>query len=238
MTEQPFSAPLETLRKRIQDATQNLLGDTIGIGEDDWHRPSRLPGWTRANVATHLAANAEALSRVIEAAVEVPWVELYPDPEIRRAAIEEGSSLSGLDLQICLDTSAGRLERTMDDVPDWSAGVDLLGRSLTLAHLPMARLSEIVVHHLDLDCGFDVDWLQQGPARWLLQWALFWHGADPDLPAVRLESSSGLVAELGSGDERTTVSGTDAQLWVWLMGRCTPGDILPGADGLIMPLRS
>ena len=238
MTEQPFSAPLETLRKRVQEATQNLLGDTIGIGDGDWNRPSRLPGWSRANVATHLAANAEALSRLIGAAVHGDSVELYPEPEARRADIEDGSSLTSLDLQICLDTSAGSLERAMDDVPDWSAPVELRDRQFTLTHLPMARLSEVVVHHLDLNCGFDVDWLQQGPARWLLQWALLWHAADPDLPAVRLESTSGLVANLGPGDQRSTVSGTDAQLWCWLMGRSTPGDIPAGADGLSLPLRS
>lgn len=238
MTEQPFSAPLEPLRKRVQEATQNLLGDTIGIGDGDWNRPSRLPGWSRANVATHLAANAEALSRLIEAAAQGGPMILYPDPETRRAGIEEGSSLTGLELQICLDTSAGRLERAMDDVHDWSAPLELRRRQLILTHLPMARLSEVVVHHLDLNCGFDVDWLQQGPARWLLQWALLWHAADPDLPPVRLESTSGLVANLGPDDERSTVSGTDAQLWCWLVGRSTPDDIPEGADGLSPALRS
>lgn len=238
MTEQPFSAPLETLRKRVQEATQNLLGDTIGIGDADWNRPSGLPGWSRANVATHLAANAEAFCQLVEEAVDGRRVDLYSDPEARRAGIEEGSSLAGLDLQICLDTSAGRLERAMDEVSDWSAPIELLGRPLTMAQVPMARLSEVVIHHLDLDCGFDVEWLQQGPARWLLQWALLWHADDPDLPSVRLESSSGLVADLGRNDERRTISGTDAQLWSWLMGRVTPGDIPQGADGLSLSPRS
>mgnify|MGYP003622708592 CR=1 FL=1 len=59
MTAQTFSAPLETLRKRVQEATQRLLGDTIGISDDDWNGPSGLPGWSRAHVAAHLAANAD-----------------------------------------------------------------------------------------------------------------------------------------------------------------------------------
>lgn len=237
MTEQTFSAPLETVRKQVQDATQRLLGDTIGISDADWNGPSRLPGWSRAHVAAHLAANADALSALMEATADGDTGTLYPDADSRRADIESGSGLTGLELQIRLDTSAGRLQRSMEAVQDWSAPIDLLGRPLTLAHVPIARLAEVVAHHLDLDCGFGVDLLPQAPARWLLQWVLRWQGGTPDLPAVRLESTSGLVADLGSGDQPRTVKGSDALLWAWLIGRA-PADDLEGADTLVLPLRS
>ena len=238
MTAQTISAPLETLRKRVQEATQRLLGDTIGISDADWNGPSRLPGWSRANLAAHLAAGADAMAGLIDAAVEGRQAALYPDPDARRAGIERGSSLTGLDLQIWLDTCAGRLERAMDAVDEWTAPVELLGRPMTLAQVPMARLSEVVLHHVDLDAGFEVEWLKQGPARWLLQWAVQQHGDDPRLPALRLHSTSGLTIDVGEGDDRRTVSGSDAQLWEWLMGR-TQADHLPeGADDLALPLRS
>lgn len=237
MTEQTFTAPLETLRKRIQEATQRLLGDTIGISDADWNRPSLLPGWSRANVAAHLASNADALARLItETGAGIP-VALYPDEGLRAEGIERGSSMSGLELQICLDTSAGRLERAMDAVEDWSAPVDLLGRQLTLAQVPMARLSEVVAHHLDLDCGFDVGRLDSASARWLLQWATARHATDADLPGLHLESNSGLTGDLGPAEPRRTVTGSDAALWGWLMGR-TGADDVEGADGLSPALRS
>ena len=116
MTAQTFSAPLETLRKRVQEATQRLLGDTIGISDDDWNGPSGLPGWSRAHVAAHLAANADALAGVLRAAMDHRESALYPDAAARLAGIERGSSLTGLELQISLDTSAGRLERVLDDI--------------------------------------------------------------------------------------------------------------------------
>lgn len=238
MTAQTFSAPLETLRKRVQEATQRLLGDTIGITDDAWNQPSRLPGWSRANVAAHLAAGADAMARLIDAAGEGRRVALYPDAEARRADIESGSTLTGLDLQISLDTSAGRLERAMDAVDDWTTPVQLLGRSMTLAQVPMARLSEVVVHHVDLDAGFEVEWLTQDPARWLLQWAAQLHGDAPDLPALRLQSSSGLTIDVGHGDNRRTVTGSDGQLWEWLMGRSTADHHPEGADDLVPALRS
>ena len=60
---------------------------------------------------------------------------------------------------------------------------------------------------------------------------------DADLPAVRVQSTSGVAAELGEGDELRTVSGPDASLWAWLMGR-TPDQAIEGADGLTPALRS
>lgn len=237
MTEQTFTAPLETLRKRIQEATQRLLGDTIGISDGDWNRASLLPGWSRANVAAHLSANADALAELIDEAAQGRSVTLYTDDELRAESIERGSCMTGLELQICLDTSAGRLERAMDAVTDWSAPVELLGRRLTLAQVPMARLSEVVVHHLDLDCGFDVGRLDSSSARWLLQWAALRYGADTDLPAVRLESTSGLTAELGAAGERRSVTGSDAALWGWLMGRTHPDEV-QGSDGFAPALRA
>ena len=52
----PVSATAAQLRSRKRDATQQLLGDTIAIHDDQWQLPSGLPGWTRAHVATHLRA--------------------------------------------------------------------------------------------------------------------------------------------------------------------------------------
>lgn len=80
MTAQTFSAPLETLRKRVQEATQRLLGDTIGISDADWNGPSRLPGWSRANLAAHLAAGADAMAGLIVAAVEGRQAARTPTP--------------------------------------------------------------------------------------------------------------------------------------------------------------
>ena len=119
----------------------------------------------------------------------------------------------------------------------WAELVELLGRPLTLAQVPIARLSEIVVHHLDLDCGFDAGRLDSASARWLLQWAAFRYAVDADLPALRLESTSGLVVDVGPDADRAVVTGADAALWSWLTGR-TGGDDLEGADGLAPALRS
>lgn len=47
-------------------ATTVLLRDTISVTDDQWRGgPSRLPGWSRGHVATHLARNADAFTRLV-----------------------------------------------------------------------------------------------------------------------------------------------------------------------------
>src|ERR1041385_6710494 len=59
---------------------------------DDLTGPSRLPGWTRGHVVTHVARNAEALTRLLAWArtgIEPP---MYPSAQARDADIEAGAA--------------------------------------------------------------------------------------------------------------------------------------------------
>jgi maleylpyruvate isomerase len=233
MSEPVFSAPVETVRKRNLEATQRLLGDTIGMDNDQWRTPSLLPGWTRAHVAVHLARGADALVRLIHTAPTNPDAPMYPDPQTRFTDIERGVERSGLALQIDLDTSADELHTALDHVTHWTDPITLMGRSLTMAQVPMARLREVVLHHIDLACGFSFADIDPVPARWLLQWDL---SARPtNGPRVRIASDSGITAEFGVEGAQRTVRGSDAHLWGWLTGRSAP-DNVEGADGLQLPL--
>ena len=223
------SVPVEELHGWKQEATQRLLGHTIGISDEEWHRPSPLPGWSRAHLATHLARNADHL-RVIAAAVDAGLPQpVAPSKPDRLAELERGADRTGLQLQIDLDTSAGALQTTIERLTNWTAPVRLRGRDWPLAVVPLARLNEVCIHHIDLDCGFSPDAIDPAAAAWLLRWVLDLL-AETDLPAMRLEGDS-LVAELGNSGEARTVSGSDGRLWAWLSGR-TPASAVAGADGL------
>ena len=63
------SAPLHVIRAAKREATQRLLGATMGLSDDEWQAPSRLAGWTRAHIATHIARNAEAFEAVTKAVI-------------------------------------------------------------------------------------------------------------------------------------------------------------------------
>src|ERR687895_2058767 len=121
---------LETLRGLVTTATQRLLGDTIAVSDEDWRRPSRLPDWSRGHVATHIARQADGLVRLTEWARTGERQDMYASAEQRAAEIEEGSGRTGLELEIDLDTSAGRLGNAFDAIDaagGWDAGVELRG---------------------------------------------------------------------------------------------------------------
>jgi maleylpyruvate isomerase len=225
--------PVEDLHRWKADATQRLLGYTIGISDEEWHRPSPLPGWSRAHLATHLARNADHLRVIAEAVDAGRELPIAPSRAERLAELERGADRGGLELQIDLDTSAGALQKTIERLTHWEAKVRLRGQDWPLAVVPLVRLHEVCLHHIDLDCEFGPDAVDPASAAWLLRWVLDLL-ADADLPSLRIEADS-LVAELGRGGELRTVSGSDARLWAWLSGRL-PADGVAGAEGLQPPL--
>lgn len=229
MSQHTGSIPVEDVHLWKADATQRLLGHTIGISDREWHAPSQLPGWTRAHIATHLARGADRQREVLEAAVAGRPVPPAAPAERRRADLEAGADRSGLELQIDLDTSAGTLQGAIDRVSEWDAPITLLGRATTLAAVPLWRLHEVCLHHLDLDPGFSPDAVDPAAATWLLRGVLDLL-EDADLPALTIDSGD-TSATLGRGGERRQVSGTAARLWAWLSGRL-PADGVTGADGL------
>ncbi|MGC3993832.1 MAG: maleylpyruvate isomerase family mycothiol-dependent enzyme [Propionicimonas sp.] len=229
MSQYTGSIPVEDVHRWKAEATQRLLGFTIGLSDEQWHAPSPLPGWSRAHIATHLARGADRLSALIRAVLAGD----PPPPPVsaaeRQAELEAGADRGGLDLQIDLDTSAGALQGIIERVTDWSTPVVLHGRDATLAATALGRLHEVCVHHLDLDCALSPDAVDPAAAGWLLRWVLDLR-ADADLPALQLEGES-LTARIGSGVEPRRITGSDARLWAWLSGRLPASGVL-GADGL------
>ena len=227
------SIPVEEIRHLTREANQGLLRDTMDIREPDWHGPSLLPGWTRAHVATHLARSADAMRQLTEAWLAGEDVLELPEAE-RFQALERGSERTGLELQIDLDTSATALAATWNTVTDWHRPVRLLGRARPLATLPVARLHEVFVHHVDLDCGFTPDQVPAAATPWLLSWV---HNRvrDLDRPAVRVESETGRTGMVGRGEVVEVVRGTEAELWAWLSGR-GPATAADGSRRAPLPL--
>lgn len=229
MTAHNGSTHVAGVQQLIRDADQALLRDTIAILETDWHAPSLLPGWTRAHVATHLARGADRLRRVTETSLSGAGVQEISVTD-RLEELERGADRNGLELQIDLDTSASALTATWNVVTDWHRPVRFLGRTRPLAVLPVIRLHEISVHHLDLDCGFTADRLPEQAAAPLLGWVVD-RVRDVDLPAIAIEAASGFTGTIGRGPVTATVQADDASLWAWLSGRAA----LAAPDGSELP---
>ena len=230
---------LTVVRDLLAHATQRLLGDTIGLSDEQWREPSALPDWTRGHVATHLARNADAIARLATWAASGRRQEMYASPEARGAEIEQGADRPGLELQVDLDTSAGLLAdafAALDQSDQWTEQVEgRAGQPLPARLLPLMRLAEIVLHHVDLDCGFGVGDVEPDTALWLLQLAAHRVSAQADHPALTLQPDGADPVDLGPATgERTTVSGPAAAL-LGLVTRRGDDTGLTGADGLDLP---
>jgi maleylpyruvate isomerase len=234
----PAASQLETLRGLVRTATQHLLGDTILVADEQWRAPSRLPDWTRGHVATHIARHADALVRLAQWARTGERQDMYPSPEHRESEIEAGSPRSGLDLQIDLDTSAGRLGSAFDELDGadaWDAIVEMRGgMQVPTRLLPLARLLEVVIHHVDLDIGYEITEIDTQTAEWLLEWCAFRLRNRDDFPSLQLTSETGFTTTVGSVGEPLAVSGSSADLLGWLTGR-TDASALTGAGELQLP---
>jgi len=223
------------VRQLKMAATQRLLGDTIAISDSDWLGPTALPGWTRAHVATHLARNADVLRHYL--------MRLASRPELERddlvQDLEAGSRRSPLEIQIDLDTASGLLNDSFDQVTAEGWATPLNGRldGLTAADLPMLRLNEVVLHHVDLDCGFVFGDIDPRVAEWLLAWNLYRRTDLVTGPGISLMTSSGRILRVGSRPGSSEMTGSDANLLGWLTGRL-PRTAVSGAEHMsIGPLR-
>ncbi len=228
---------LETLRGLVSAATQRLLGDTIAVGDEDWQAPSRLPGWSRGHVASHIARQADGMVRLTEWARSGERREMYASAEQREADINAGAGRSGLEYQIDLDTSAGRLDQAFDALDDaaWDVVVELRsGTKVPARMLPLARLVEVVIHHVDLDIGYEVAQIEDTTAEWLLEWCAFRVREREEFPKLDLTADSGFTISLGNAGDPTAVSGTSANLLGWVMSRVDDSAVR-GGEGLPRP---
>jgi maleylpyruvate isomerase len=231
------ASQLETLRSLVNGATHRLLGDTIAVSDEDWRAPSRLPGWSRGHVATHIARHADGIVRLTEWARTGERQDMYASAEQRESDIAAGAGRSGLELQIDLDTSAGRLDEAFDALHDtaWDSVVELRGGTKVPARLlPLTRLLEVVVHHVDLDIGYEIDQIETSTAEWLLEWCAFRLRDRDEFPRLDLTSDSGFTISVGNAGEPIALSGTSADLLGRVLSR-VDGSAVRGDPGLQLP---
>ena len=100
--------------------------------------------------------------------------------------------------------------------------------------LPLSRLLEVVVHHVDLDIGFEFADVENATAEWLLEWCAFRVRSREEFPRLDLTADSGFTITLGNAGEPTTVSGTSANLLGWVMSRVDDSAV-SGGEGLQRP---
>ena len=207
----------------LESATGRLLDGIASLSDGAARQPSRLPGWSRGHVLTHLARNAEGSTRLLTwARTGVPSYE-YESAEARAAEIEAGAGRPAEVLIEDVRRTAAALEEAAGGMPPqaWRRVVRYTGGQEHPADVILpSRLAEVLIHHVDLDLAFTPgDW----PGSFvtdmltLLASSLSQRGG---VAAARLASRDGGGSyAIGAGSGDITVTGSEPELLAWLLGR-------------------
>lgn len=218
----------------ITAATRDLLATAARLDDADVRAPSLLPGWTRGHVLTHVARNADGGTRLLTWARTGVESYEYPSLEARAAEIEAGADRPAAALLADVRQSADQFADAYTRMPDeaWNRTVQwTTGARHPAARAADARLTEVLIHHVDLDAGFTPgDWPADFTAR-LLTSVTASFARRADAPDLRLRATD-TGQEDGTGEH--VVSGPAASLLAWLLGR-SPGTGLTGADNIAIP---
>ncbi len=134
-----------------------VLASVRGFTDDQARAASRLPGWSRGHLLTHLARNADGVRGMVEGAIAGEEREQYPHgAEGRAADIEAGAGRDPATLVTDFETSDRALVDAWHRMPDdaWTR----TGAWLATGRQPMdytlrSRRRELLVHWVDLGLG-------------------------------------------------------------------------------------
>ena len=209
-----MSRSLEQSLRWVQEGTDLCRTAIAGLGEASYGAPSQLGGWTRKHLVAHLAANAEAIGRLVGWARTGEEQRMYSSPEQRNADIEAGAELAGEQLTSWFEQSARELAMAMAALPDqaWQAMVvTAQGRAVAATETPWMRSREVMVHAVDLAAGLTF----------------------ADLPGDFLAALREDITSKRGAENVPAVRGSDADVTAYLAGRPHSGVTTP--DGALPP---
>jgi maleylpyruvate isomerase len=214
---------------------QSLLENAAaGLSPEQVGGPSRLPGWSRGHVLTHLSRNADALTNLLTWArtgVESP---MYATPAEREAGIAAGAGRALPEQLADLAASGSRFLAAAEAVPPERRSFPLTsgqGRRIPAHEVPWLRVRELWLHLIDLDAGYSIEAVPD-PVAWTLtrDMAAWMAARIPDPVDLRVDGYS--AVRLGPGDDTagTIIEGSAQRMAGWLTGRDGPAG-LTGTGG-------
>jgi maleylpyruvate isomerase len=217
-----------TLLPELRRSAERLLTSAAALTDDQVRAPSRLPGWSRGHVLTHLARSADSRTRLLTAARTGADLPQYRDEAERESEIEEGAGRPAAVLAKDLHSALHRFLTAAHSHPQdaWDVPVRWLGAGLRpVRGAVSSMLREVEVHHTDLATGHEpAHWPAPFVQRELATVAAALHDRS-DAPALVLLADEDRVPRPIGDRAGPQVSGPAAHLLGWLTGR-TDGRIL------------
>jgi maleylpyruvate isomerase len=216
---------------KITAATDRLLETAAAFGDADVRQPSLLPGWSRGHVLTHVARNADGGTRMLTWARTGLETPEYPSVRARAEEIEAGSGRPATALTADVRDSASRFADAYAAMPEeaWSRLLRWTsGRERPAYRAADARLTEVLVHHVDLRAGYQpCDWPADFVAGFIADVIAAFAGRT-GVPSLQLiASDTGAEYRLGGPGGALVVRAEQASLLAWLLGRSEGGNGLP-----------
>jgi maleylpyruvate isomerase len=187
--------------------------------------PSRLPGWTRGHVLSHLARNADALVNLLTWARTGVETRMYASPSDRADGIEAGAYRALPEQLADLNAADERFLVAADAVPAGRREFGVLsaqGREIPASEVPWLRVREVWLHVVDLDVDYEVDDMPDDVAWMLAADVAGWMSSRTRVTAeLRAEGQPDAI-RLGPGPSEDTgavVEGTPQHIAGWLTGR-------------------
>lgn len=208
----------------VAGSTRRFCESVRSLSDSQVLGATLIPPWTRGHVITHVARAADSYCRLLAGAIEGVETPQYPSMQFRADQIEAGARRSVAELVADVTDSSARFAEMLRGLPEaaWSAKVRMRpGELRAPSALPLIRLRELEVHHVDLAVGYSFTDIAPDTARWIIDDILMELGRRERVRPLRLRSTdTGLSRELGDGGP--TVSGAQVDLLAWLCGRA-PG---------------
>lgn len=209
---------------RLERETGMIMATVDSFSDAELAAPSLAEGWTRADVVAHLVGNARALNRLIDWAVTGNKQAMYESKEARDAEIAELAALPTAELKRALHGANADFAKAADQLRAGKlavAEVEMGAGPVNPYLLPAYRISEIIVHHHDLDTIWDIDEADIDALEDALELAVMRIQKRDDYPGLQIETDEGESYTVGSGGP-TLKGGRDAVLG-WITRGTTDG---------------
>ncbi len=221
MATEPSDRPARTVSlAELDEATGRFVTAVRGLSQVGLSAPSALPGWSRGHVVAHVARNADALANLAEWAATGVKTPMYLSKEAKFAAIETDGVRPLEDQLVDLEATAQRLSVRLTELPhaaDEAVLKMITGAEVEGWELPLLRIREVEIHHVDLALDYDVQsWTDEFSVRTLDQVSPGF-AARGDVPFARLVAAGGRSWTVGPGLDSLT--GRLPKLLGWLLGR-------------------
>lgn len=209
---------------RLDRETGMMLATVDSLSEEEMRAPSLCEGWTRAHVVAHLIGNAEGLGNLVTWAVTGTKTPQYPSEEARNARIEELAQQPPAELKRTLRSACEQFAATADQLRTATLATEEVNqdvRPINAYAIPSYRISEVLIHHADLDTVWELEEADIDALEDALDLAVDRLQKRDDWPGLQIETDEGESYTIGDG--ATTLRGGRDAVLGWLTRGLTHG---------------